>query len=256
MKFYVSQLVETKKILPILKKYDVGLEVVQFANPYILDNRHRIVEEYKKELADVYGDVDLIIHGPYADLCPGARDNLIKDVTSVRFEQAYEVAEKLGAKKILYHNGYTPRTYTYIEWKKNVYDFWSEFIKNKEEVPIVVENVLDEDYELIHDLMKKIDKDNFSICIDIGHINAYSTLDIYEWIENLSYKIGHIHLHNNYGDRDSHFGIDKGNMNVMQILKVLNEKCDDISVSLEITDLEELEKSLDVLVEAGFVNLK
>ena len=36
MKFYISQMVETEKILPILRKYDVGVEVVQFANPYVL----------------------------------------------------------------------------------------------------------------------------------------------------------------------------------------------------------------------------
>ena len=48
MKFYVSQLVETEKILPILRKYDVGLEVVQFANPYILDNRYEIMDIYIK----------------------------------------------------------------------------------------------------------------------------------------------------------------------------------------------------------------
>lgn len=62
MRFYVSQLVETEKILPILRKYDVGLEVVQFANPYILDNRYEIIHIYIKELKDLYKNVDLIIH--------------------------------------------------------------------------------------------------------------------------------------------------------------------------------------------------
>ena len=64
MRFYVSQLVETEKILPILRKYDVGLEVVHFANPYVLDNRYEMMDVYKKELEDLYNNVDLIIHGP------------------------------------------------------------------------------------------------------------------------------------------------------------------------------------------------
>lgn len=255
MRFYVSQLVETEKILPILRKYDVGLEVVQFANPYILDNRYEIMDIYKKELEDLYGKTDLIIHGPYADLCPASRDHEIKRITMLRMEQAYEVANSLGAKKILYHNGYTPRTYTYIEWKENAYRFWNEFLKGKDNSNIVIENVLEEDYELLDDLMVRINKDNFSVCMDIGHINAYSKLDVGQWINALGYKLNHIHLHNNYGDRDSHYGIDKGSMDVIKILKKLKEINDDISISLEITDLEELKISLDKLVKDGFIKL-
>lgn len=256
MRFYVSQLVETEKILPILRKYDVGLEVVQFANPYILDNRYEIMEEYKKELRDLYNNVDLIIHGPYADLCPGSRDNEIRRITKQRMEQAYEVANSLGAKKILYHNGYTPRTYTYIEWNENVYSFWNDFLKGKVEQKIVIENVLEEDYLLIDDLMKKIHNDNFSICIDIGHINTYSKINVEEWINALSYKLNHVHVHNNYKDKDSHYGIYKGNMNIINILNKLNEINNDITISLEITDLEELKTSLDILVKEGFVKLR
>ena len=255
MRFYVSQLVETEKILPILRKYDVGLEVVQFANPYILENRYEIMDIYKGELEDLYGNVDLIIHGPYADLCPASRDNEIKRITKLRMEQAYEVANSLAAKKILYHNGYTPRTYTYIEWKENAYSFWNEFLKGKDNQEIVIENVLDEDYELMDDLMTKIDKDNFSICIDIGHINTYSKLNVKEWINALAYKLNHIHLHNNYGEKDSHYGIDKGSMDVIKILKELKEINDDITISLEITDLEQLKISLDILVKEGFIEL-
>lgn len=255
MRFFVSQLVETEKILPVLRKYDVGLEVVQFANPFILDNRYEVMEVYKRELQDLYNKVDLIIHGPYADLCPGSRDSEIRRITKSRMEQAYEVANTLGAKKILYHNGYTPRTYTYVEWKENVYNYWYEFLKGKDNIQIVIENVLDEDYELMDDLMKRIKKDNFSICIDIGHINAYSVLDVEKWLNALSYKLNHIHLHNNYGDKDSHYAINKGSMDIISILKILNKINKDITISLEITDLEELKLSLDMLVKEGFVKL-
>ena len=125
MRFYVSQLVETEKILPILRKYDVGLEVVHFANPYVLDNRYEMMDAYKKELEDLYNNVDLIIHGPYADLSPGSRDSEIRRVSKFRMEQAFEVANNLGASKIIYHNGYIPKSYSYIEWNENVYNYWA-----------------------------------------------------------------------------------------------------------------------------------
>ena len=34
MNFYISQLDENKKIIPIIEKYNVGLEIVQFSNPF------------------------------------------------------------------------------------------------------------------------------------------------------------------------------------------------------------------------------
>ncbi len=256
MEFYISQLVETQKILPLLRKYEVGLEVVQFANPYILDNRYEIMENYKIELEEMYNNIDFIIHGPYADLCPGTRDNEIKKVTKLRMDQAYEVANSLGAKKVLYHNGYTPRTYTYTEWKSNVCDYWTDFMKGKNNKQIVIENVLDEDYELLEDLMNKVDNDKFSVCIDIGHINSQSKLSIDEWIDRLSYKLNHIHLHNNYGELDTHSGINKGNIDIINFLEKLQKTNNDVSVSLEITELDELIESLDILVDEGFINLR
>ena len=256
MKFYVSQLVETEKILPILRKYDVGLEVVQFANPYILDNRYEFIDIYKNELKELYNNVDLIIHGPYADLCPGSRDCEIRRISRLRMEQAYEVANSLGAKKIIYHNGYTPRTYTYIEWKENVYNYWNDFMKGKNSMSVTIENVLDEDYELMYDLIKRVKHNNFYACLDIGHINAYSKYKVNEWIDALSFKLNHIHLHNNYGDKDSHLSISKGNMNIIKILHRLKEVKKDLTVTLEIVDSQELKESLDILVKEEFIKLK
>ena len=255
MKFYISQLVETEKILPILRKYDVGLEVTQFANPYILDNRYEIMDIYIKELKELYRNIDLIIHGPYADLCPGSRDFEIRRITKLRMEQAYEVANYLGAKKIVYHNGYTPRTYTYIEWKENVYNYWTNFMKGKNSMPIVIENVLDEDYELMDDLMRRVENDNFYTCLDVGHVNAYSKYDVNKWIDVISFKLNHIHLHNNYGQRDSHLGINKGNIEIIKILHMLKEVKEDLTITLEIVDLQELKESLDILVKEEFIKL-
>ena len=48
MNFYISQLDENKKIIPIIEKYNVGLEIVQFSNPFILDNKEQFIKEYKK----------------------------------------------------------------------------------------------------------------------------------------------------------------------------------------------------------------
>ena len=105
MDIYISQLDETQKILKIIKKYNVGLEVVQFASPYILDDKDMYLQTYKDEIKDIYGKTNISIHGPYADLSVASRDTDKVKVTKKRLNEGYTIAKELGAKKIEYHNG-------------------------------------------------------------------------------------------------------------------------------------------------------
>lgn len=254
MEIYISQLDETEKILPIIKEYNVGLEVVQFASPFILDNKDKYLSSYKEEIKEVFDKIDISIHGPYADLIPGARDNEIRKVTKKRLGQGYGVAKELKAKKIVYHNSYTPKTYTHTEWIKNSINFWRDFTHDKlNDMEIHIENAMEEDYFLIKELIDEINNPNFSVCLDIGHVNTYSNIKISKWIEVLGDKIKHMHIHNNYGEKDTHSGINKGNINVIEILEMVNENMKNTSVSLEIVDVNELVESLNILEKYNLV---
>ncbi|MGL6105299.1 sugar phosphate isomerase/epimerase family protein [Romboutsia sp.] len=253
MEIYISQLDESKKVVPIVKEYNVGLEVVQFASPYILDNLEECISSYKNEIKEILGSTSLSIHGPYADLIPGTRDKMIAKVAKERFEQGYKVAKELGAKKIVYHNSYTPKTYTNIEWMNNSIKFWKDFTKDKlEDIEIHIENTLEDDYELIKNLVEEINHPNFSICLDIGHINAYSYLTLEQWMSGLGDKIKHMHIHNNYGEKDTHSGIQNGNMNIIELLNYVKENMENTSISLEIVDINQLKESLELLREYNF----
>lgn len=250
MEVYISQLDETNKVLPIIQEYNVGLEVVQFASPYILDNREEYIKNYKIETKGILNEINVSIHAPYADLIPGSRDSRISSITKERFEEGYKVATALNAKKIVYHHSYTPKTYTYTEWKYNSTKFWKEFVKDKlDDITIHIENTLEDDYELIKDLVEEINHPNFSVCLDIGHVNAYSYLSLDQWINGLGQNIKHMHIHNNYGKKDSHSGIENGNINIIEFLKKVESELPECSISLEIVDINELEESLEILCE-------
>ncbi|SCH02697.1 MULTISPECIES: sugar phosphate isomerase/epimerase family protein [unclassified Romboutsia] len=254
MKFYISQLDENKKIIPIIEKYDVGLEIVQFSNPFILDNKEKFIKEYKNEWGSLLNEIDISIHGPFADLSCGSRDSIIASITKKRFEQGYDVAKQLNAKKIVYHNSYVPKLYTYEEWIYNADKFWNDFFINKDDnIDFYLENVLEYDTVLIKRILENINKKNFSACLDIGHANVYSDVSINDWIEELGSKIGHMHIHNNYGKEDSHLGIDKGNIDVRNIISQVEDKNSDVSISLEIVDTNDLKETLNTLYEEGFI---
>lgn len=255
MKFYISQLEENKRIIPIIEKYNIGLEIVQFSNPFILDNKEKFIKEYKREWGSLLDEINISIHGPFADLSSGSRDIEIAKITSKRYNQAYEVAKELNAKKIVYHNSYIPRLYTYAEWLQNTDMFWEKFFEDKsDDINYHLENVLEFDYFLIKETIDRVNKVNFNSCLDLGHTNVYSNLSIEKWIEALGNKIGHLHIHNNYGEEDSHFGIEKGNIDVKKIIKLVEENNKYVSISLEIVSIDELKKSLEVLYEEGFIN--
>ena len=255
MNFYISQLDENKKIIPIIEKYNVGLEIVQFSNPFILDNKEQFIKEYKREWGSLLDEINISIHGPFADLSAGSRDIEITKITSKRYNQAYEVVKEFNAKRIVYHNGYIPRLYTYTEWLQNTDVFWDKFFEDKnDDIIYHLENVLEWDYFLIKETIDRVNKINFNACLDLGHTNVYSKLSVEQWIEALGSKIGHLHVHNNYGEEDSHFGIEKGNVDVKKIIKLVEENNKDVSISLEIVNVDELKKSLEVLCEDGFIS--
>ena len=66
---------------------------------------------------------------------------------------------------------------------------------------------------------------NFSVCLDIGHTNCYSKLPIEDWIKLLGTRIDHIHLHNNDGNKDTHSGLNNGNININEVLNLIDNYC-------------------------------
>ena len=91
--------------------------------------------------------------------------------------------------------------------------------------------------------------DIFSICLDIGHANCYSNQSLEEIIKLLGDKIGHLHLNNNYGKKDSHNGFENGNINVKQVLKLVDGYCDKPSMTIEVTDFNEAIESVEFILE-------
>lgn len=167
------------------------------------------------------GNPPLILHGPFLDLNPAAFDSLIREVTMTRFTQCYQAGLELGAKKIVYHSGMIPCVYYREGWADQVSRFFTEFLEDKDDLEIVMENVLDEDWCLLLDVYKKVDHPKFKLCLDMGHAHCYSEIPVMEWAEGLSPYIGHVHVHDNAGDRDSHLGLGKGTLPYHEVLKLL-----------------------------------
>lgn len=245
MRIYISQLDEFSKLEHIVKEFNVGLEIVTFANAMVLDSE----EQYTSELRGYINKVrDVSFHGPFSDLVPGTNDPEIRSVVNRRFTQAFNIAREFNSQRIIYHSGCIPHTYWEKQWVENSKAFWKGFAKDKLDLmEIHIENVFDEDYPLIADIIDEVNHPNFSACLDIGHVNTCSTKSIEHWIKGLNNRIGHVHLHNNEGVLDNHQGLNKGNINMIKTLELLKGYCPEATWALEVFDIKELQESLQFL---------
>lgn len=105
-KIYVSQLFSDDRVSEILNQYEIGLEIIEFGIGYTLDKDDNGVVEYCERMGDLIKGRSLSIHGPFLDLNTASFDSMIKQATLTRYNQAYSVAKKLGADRLVFHSYY------------------------------------------------------------------------------------------------------------------------------------------------------
>lgn len=232
----------------IIKQYKVGMEIDNFCRSVMLDNG----DEIKKTRQIMSISERHILHGPFTEIYPAAIDPRARQLAMDRLNQAYGVCRQLGAGRMVVHSGYVPFVY-FKEWHiERSTEFWQEFMRDKpENFNIYIENVLDDEPYMMHELIEAVADERIRLCIDTGHANAAGNTDIKEWFEVLGRYTDHIHFHNNYGSRDEHNPPDKGSMDMDRVIEYIDRYCSsDTTITVEAYDLM---ASFEWLAERGYV---
>jgi sugar phosphate isomerase/epimerase len=239
---------DIKKTSKLCKENNLGVNVDGFCMPDSYEKDATAINE----IIEAYKDIGIYsIHGPFCDLCFGSSDKLIQKTTAERFEYGYKILCALQCKNIILHNGYVPGTSFPQEWIKRGKIFWEDFLRNKDtETNFFIENYLEEKPEIITDLINTVNVNNLKICLDIGHLNIHSKIEITKWIENANENIGFVHLHNNYGENDDHHGLNNGKINMKEICGALEQYCPNAVWAIETV---ELESSIEWLRKNGYI---
>lgn len=119
----------------------------------------------------------------------------------------------------------------------------------------MLENVYEADPEDIAAIFKQLDKTQVGYCLDVGHQSVFGKTPLKEWLTLIGGYIGHIHLHDNAGDRDSHLGMGKGNIDfdiLFGFLKLLPKLP---VITLEPHEPDDLLTSLAYLEQSDFLSL-
>ena len=228
--------------LEMIAEYSVGMEINHTCISNLLDSeprtREKLISNIRRDISKSSAD-RLILHGPFTEIHPVAIDDRVRELGMLRLNQAYEVCETFGIDKMIVHTGWLPFIYFKQYQAEKGAEFWKKFLEDKPETfEIAIENVLEDEPHMLLDIVKAIGDERAKLCLDIGHANAMTAgLPVAEWIKLLGPHISHFHLHNNDGSGDSHSAFDEGSMDMEEILKLIDDCCDEsVTMTVEARD--------------------
>lgn len=236
----------SQNAIDVINEHEIFMEINHVC---ISENLNE--DKVQKTLKDIKRDVEkcrgraFILHGPFTEIIPAAIDERFVKLAMDRLNGAHDLCRELNINKMVVHSGYIPPLYN-KEWHiEKSAQFWRNFLHDKgDEFKIYIENVLEDEPFMMKKLCDKIGDDRAKICFDIGHANVMkSNMEADRWICVLEDRIGHVHIHNNFGKEDTHGDVFDGNINIENAMKLLSQ----LSPRNEITYTVESRRTSDGL---------
>ena len=230
------------------KKYGANLEIAEYCTAWNMDEQFSEVDPIVRKALESCRKC--LLHATYNELFPCAIDKKARALAAERYRQAIGLAKAYGAEKVIIHGGYNPWIYYPVWYVEQSAQFWREFLREDPGVELVLENVLETEPQWLLDIVKTVDHPRLRLCLDVGHVNAYSRIPLAQWLESWSPYLSHFHIHNNDGSRDQHCGLQEGSIPMGEFLQRAESICPEATFTLE---LMEAESSMLWLKEKGVI---
>ena len=232
--------------------YGLGIELMAFSVPQVLDSDWReLLSHYRTALADLPGP--LTMHGPFMDLVSGSPDERINAVTYGRYEHVIRIADQLNVRQLVFHANYIGLLHNDFYrrgWHQRNVDFWGPLgdYARAHNVVVAIENMWEYDPSIIGNLLSELDHPNLKACIDIGHAQLFSDpgIGIDDWLEVMGEWVVELHMNNNNGVMDEHFGFDwdQGVLDYATLLPKLRQLPLSPLMVLEMDKVDDMKSSL------------
>lgn len=228
----------------------LGLEIATFCTAWNMDDGFAQADALvRRQIAHIR---PLVLHAPFNELFPCAIDPKARALAAQRYRQAIALAGRYGAKKVVIHGGFHPQMYYPVWYVEQSILFWREFLQQAPGVTLVLENVLEDTPDMLAEIMQGVDHPALRLCLDVGHVNAYSRVPIHRWMDRLAPWLDHFHLHNNDASGDCHAPLQEGSLPMEALLRAI---CDRFPAATATLELPEPRSSLDWLKETGLLPL-
>ena len=220
----------------VAKTNGLGIEIAEYCTAWNMDDEFTATDAVVREKLEGIGRK--VLHAPFNELFPCAIDRKARSLATERYRQAIDLAKSYGATKVVVHGGYNPWIYYPVWYTEQSIIFWKEFLREDPGMEIVLENVLETDSQWLLDIVKGVDDKRLKLCLDIGHVNAYSKIPLNDWLENWAPHISHFHIHNNDTSWDTHSPLAEGTIPMKDLLEKAYLLCPDATFTLELMEAE------------------
>lgn len=232
-------------------RYGLGLEIAEFCTAMNMDGELFSCFDSNVRTKMQYAG-RFTFHAPFAELCPCAIEPLVREITRKRYLQAIGLAQQYGVNRIVIHGGYLPRVYYHHWFIEESVKFWKALL---EEVPagieLMLENVLEDDCDLLPKIVRKVGDPRLRLCLDVGHLHVMlPQVDVLSWLTAWAPHLAHVHLHNNFGDHDTHNPLPEGDIDMEAVLETLANHAPAATITIENIVCE---PSLEWLAEKGYL---
>jgi sugar phosphate isomerase/epimerase len=195
------------------------------------------------------------LHAPFFDLAPGALDPNILEATRHKMSLAFALIDIFKPKAIICHLNFEDNKHGYKlqEWARHAEVTWRQLLRLAEagQCKLMLENTYEKNPEQHINMLTALNSPSAGFCLDTGHLLAFAHTPWQDWLPTMNKWLGHMHLHDNHGQRDEHLGIGLGDFDFKGLFKFLgaNNLCP--TVTLEPHSEEDLMASLEALKDMG-----
>jgi sugar phosphate isomerase/epimerase len=212
--------------LPLLKENNLGVEIMMYDTGWV---RNFPQDEVKAMGALLKSEgIPVSVHGPLFDLNPGSKDKIIRDYTKFTFMRSLNVSALLGAEIVVFHlglNPLTPRDYRKM-WLDVSLKTFRPVVNHAKRlgITIAIENMFLSTPDLLRQVIETVGSPHLQVCLDVGHVNVYSTVSLARWLDALGKYIVKIHINDNDAHNDLHLAFGEGTVDIKKAYQLLNRK--------------------------------
>ncbi len=257
--FYVTlPYKEVLKSIDFLRSNSIGVEIAAHDTNWLLNIFKESVTSKLGE--DLRGKkIKVRAAGPIFDLNPGSLDHVVRKHTETCFLRAVDLAKSLDAQALVLPSGFNPLLpdESVEGWQELCLETWERVGESarKKGVEIILKNVFDHSPDIILWLLDALEGLPFGACLDVGHVNVYSNVEIKTWLGSFKKHLCEIHLHDNLGTSDDHLPIGEGIIDFKSLFRSLIKK-DNLPPFTFDMGREEIVKSLSYIDNLDLLGLQ
>ena len=232
-------LLTSQQLQPEIACHEVNLEKIDFS----------ALKDYADELHS--HALGTTLHAPFSGFSCGSKRSKISDQSRRIVERTLALAALMKSCRIVFHPGLDcgSSKKRQQQWLEQSIPFWQAYLNQAEDQQtlLCIENIWETHFEYQLQLLQEINSPWFGHVFDIGHCHLFSEPPLSDWLTHIGPYIRHLHIHDNFGQRDDHMVLGEGDAPLAELYQWLNAQADMPTVTLENRRLEQSLLSLQNL---------